>query len=45
MDIDDNLPEFENDVYNVQVLENAPEGLFVYKFSAVDVDNVSKNAS
>ncbi|CAE1257263.1 unnamed protein product [Acanthosepion pharaonis] len=43
LDIDDNLPEFENDVYNVQVLENAPEGLFVYKFSAVDVDNSPNN--
>lgn len=43
LDIDDNLPEFENDVYNVQVLENAPEGLFVHKFSAVDVDNSPNN--
>nr|XP_047123814.1 protocadherin Fat 4 [Hydra vulgaris] len=37
-DINDNYPQFENDVYNISVKENLGAGLFLIQLRAFDID-------
>lgn len=38
MDLNDNAPEFEVDLYNISIVENLPSGFSVLQVSAVDRD-------
>lgn len=38
MDLNDNLPEFEVDFYNISIVENLPNGFSVLQIIAVDQD-------
>lgn len=44
IDINDNAPEFEVDLYNISVVENLPNGFSVLQVIAVDRDQVSREA-
>lgn len=41
VDINDNLPQFEVDVYNISIVENLPNGFSVLQVVASDQDQVS----
>lgn len=41
IDINDNQPQFEVDIYNISIVENLPNGFSVLQVSATDVDQVS----
>uniref|UniRef100_A0A8D9E833 Cadherin-89D n=2 Tax=Cacopsylla melanoneura TaxID=428564 RepID=A0A8D9E833_9HEMI len=38
LDINDNQPEFEVDIYNISIVENLPNGFSVLQVSATDLD-------
>lgn len=38
MDLNDNLPEFEGDIYNISIVENLPNGFSVLQIVAHDQD-------
>lgn len=40
MDLNDNLPEFEVDLYNISIVENLPNGFSVLQVMAQDKDQV-----
>lgn len=40
LDINDNLPEFEVDLYNISIVENLPNGFSVLQVIATDKDQV-----
>ena len=40
LDLNDNLPEFEVDVYNISIVENLPNGFSVLQVMASDKDQV-----
>lgn len=42
IDINDNLPQFEVDVYNISIVENLPNGFSVLQVVAADQDQVSR---
>lgn len=42
MDINDNVPVFDYDMYNITVMENLPPGFTVVQVRAVDRDSVSR---
>ena len=41
LDLNDNLPEFEVDLYNISIVENLPNGFSVLQVMATDKDQVS----
>lgn len=41
LDVNDNLPEFEVDLYNISIVENLPNGFSVLQVIATDKDQVS----
>lgn len=40
LDINDNLPQFEVDLYNISIVENLPNGFSVLQVIATDQDQV-----
>lgn len=42
LDVNDNAPEFEYELYNITVMENLPPGFTVVQVSAFDEDSVRK---
>jgi hypothetical protein len=40
LDINDNQPQFEVDIYNISIVENLPNGFSVLQVSATDLDQV-----
>lgn len=42
LDINDNLPQFEVDIYNISIVENLPNGFSVLQVVATDQDQVSR---
>lgn len=40
LDINDNLPEFEVEIYNISIVENLPNGFSVLQVAASDQDQV-----
>jgi hypothetical protein len=40
LDLNDNLPEFEVDLYNISIVENLPNGFSVLQVMAADKDQV-----
>lgn len=40
LDINDNLPQFEVDIYNISIVENLPNGFSVLQVVATDQDQV-----
>jgi hypothetical protein len=42
LDLNDNLPEFEVDLYNISIVENLPNGFSVLQVMASDKDQVRK---
>ncbi|XP_058060753.1 cadherin-89D [Anopheles bellator] len=38
MDLNDNVPEFEVDLYNISIIENLPKGFSILQVNAVDRD-------
>ena len=42
-DVNDNVPEFEHDVYAISIMENLPAGFSVVQVVARDVDKVIYN--
>lgn len=40
LDLNDNLPEFEVDLYNISIVENLPNGFSVLQVMATDKDQV-----
>ena len=40
-DVNDNIPVFDYDMYNITVMENLPTGFTVVQVNAVDKDAVS----
>lgn len=45
IDLNDNLPEFEVDLYNISIVENLPNGFSVLQVNAFDRDQVIINLS
>jgi Cadherin domain len=41
LDLNDNPPEFEVDLYNISIVENLPSGFSVLQVNAIDRDQVS----
>lgn len=41
MDLNDNVPEFEVDLYNISIIENLPKGFSILQVNAIDRDQVS----
>lgn len=41
IDLNDNLPEFEVDLYNISIVENLPNGFSVLQVNAFDRDQVN----
>lgn len=41
LDINDNQPEFEVELYNISIVENLPNGFSVLQVMATDQDQVS----
>jgi hypothetical protein len=44
LDLNDNPPEFEVDLYNISIVENLPSGFSVLQVNAIDRDQVSQKA-
>jgi len=42
LDLNDNLPEFEVDLYNISIVENLPNGFSVLQVMATDKDQVRR---
>ena len=41
IDLNDNVPEFEVDLYNISIIENLPKGFSILQVNAVDRDQVN----
>lgn len=40
IDVNDNIPQFEVDIYNISIVENLPNGFSVLQVVATDQDQV-----
>jgi hypothetical protein len=40
IDLNDNVPEFEVDLYNISIIENLPKGFSILQVNAIDRDQV-----
>ncbi|CAB0007914.1 unnamed protein product, partial [Nesidiocoris tenuis] len=45
LDLNDNQPQFEVEMYNISIVENLPNGFSVLQVIATDVDQVSASKS
>lgn len=42
IDLNDNVPEFEVDLYNISIIENLPKGFSILQVNAIDRDQVCR---